>query len=140
MTNACGVILPASRSCACDPENVSIVGVGQSSQVNRPLSAFRRLYSLIICASSVSLTVASRPAVVAEGRPAAIWRCDDLGEVMVAACVDRWPRDILKRLIEMHVAGVAEGQRVEKVRRRQAELARRAASADEDAPATPGMR
>lgn len=74
------------------------------------------------------------------GRPAAIWRCDDLGEVMVAACVDRWPRDILKRLIEMHVAGVAEGQRVEKVRRRQAELARRAASADEDAPATPGMR
>jgi uncharacterized protein len=75
-----------------------------------------------------------------QGRPSAIWRCDDLGEVMVAACVDRWPHDLLKRLIEMHVTGVAEGRRVEKVRRRQAELARAAAPSDEDAAAAPGMR
>lgn len=74
------------------------------------------------------------------GRPVAIWRSDDLGEVCVVVNVDRLPRDFVRQMVSVHVAGVKEGRRVEKVRRRHKDFAGAAAPADEDAASTLGMR
>ncbi|SDM90727.1 hypothetical protein SAMN05216360_104216 [Methylobacterium phyllostachyos] len=74
------------------------------------------------------------------GRPVAIWRSDDLGEVCVLLGVDQLPRDFVRQLVLMHVAGVKEGRRVEKVRRRHKDFAGAAEPADEEAAAAPGMR